>query len=121
MRGVRTWEFANFRIIIEILRSPYVKIYRDLSSTKGFTPRDTIVLPAYYGEFLCESDLSLFHPKRICCLLLSLGCLLSQLGSLSNLLKLFVKILHQLLLCCQINFSVMKLFALFFSLLLIIF
>ena len=121
MKEVRTWEFANFRIVIDVLRSPQVRIHRDPSSIKGFTPRYTTLFPAYYEEFLRESDLSLLHPKRICCLLLGLGCLFSQLGSLPNLLKLFAKILHQLLLCCQINFSEMQLFALFFSLLLSIF
>ena len=115
MRGVRTWEFANFKIVIDILKSPQVKIRRDLNSIKGFTPRDTTILPACYGKFLYEFDLSLLYPKCICYLLLGLDCLLSQLSSLSNLLRLFMKILHQLLLYCQINFSKMKLFALFFS------
>ena len=74
---------------------------------QGFIPRYSTIFPADYGEFLRESDLSLLHPERICYLLLGLGCLFSQLGSFLDLLKLFVKILHQLLLCCQINFSKM--------------
>ena len=113
MRGIRTWEFANFKIVVNALRSPQVRAHRDPNSIKGLTPRYTTVLPAYY-----EFGLSLLHPKRVSNLLLGLGCLLNQLGSFPSLLKLFTELLHQLLFCCQINFRIVQLFALFFNLLL---
>ena len=118
VKGVRTWEFANFRIVVNALRLPQVRAHRDPSNIKGFTLRDTTVLATYSREFLCEFGLSLLHPKCVSNLLLGLGCLLNQLDSFPGLLKLFTKFRHQLLLCCQINFSIVQLFALFFSLLL---
>ena len=77
VRGVRTWELANFRIVVNALRSPQVKVHRDPCSIKGFTPRNAAVIPAYNDEFLCESSLSLLHPKHISSLLLGLGYLLN--------------------------------------------
>ena len=110
VRGVRTWELANFWIVVNALRSPQVRAHRDPCSIKGFTLRDVAITPAYSGEFLCKSSLSLLHPKRISSLLLGLGCLLNQLDSFSGLLKLFAKLRHQLLFCRQIDFIVVQLF-----------
>ena len=121
MRRVQTWEFADFRIIINTPRPPQVRVHRDPSSIKRFALGYITVFPAYCREFFYEFGLSLLYPKRISSLLLSLVCLLSQLGSIPGLLKLFAKLLHQLPLRCQINFAIVQLFALLFSLLLSIF
>ena len=63
VRGIRTWEFVNFRIVVNTLRSLEVRAYRDPNSIKGFTPRDATVLPTYNGDFLYESGLSLLPPS----------------------------------------------------------
>ena len=47
VRGVKTWQFANFKIIINAFKSPQIRVHRDPSSIKGLTPRYTTVLPAY--------------------------------------------------------------------------
>ena len=108
----------NFKIVVNALRSSQVRAHRDPSSIKGFTLRDATVLAAYGGEFLCESGLSLFHPKCVSSLLLGLNCLLRQLDSFPGFPKLFARLRHQLLFCCQIDFGIMQLFTQIFSLLL---
>ena len=111
--GVREFQDHNKHSQVALSQSP-----QGPQQHQGLCPGYITVLPAYCGEFLCESSLSLLYPKHISSLLLGLSCLFSQLGSFPGLLKLFVKLFHQLPLRCQVNFIVVQLFALLFSLLL---
>ena len=49
VRGVKIRELTNFWIVVNALRSPQIRVYRDPSNIKGFTPRDVTVIPAYSG------------------------------------------------------------------------
>ena len=104
-------------VVVDALRSPQARVSKDPSNIKGFTPRDIAVIPSHSGELLCESVLSLLHPKSVRILLLGLGRLFKQLGSLPGLAKFFAKLCHQLFLCCHVYFSVVQLLSHIFKLL----
>ena len=105
-------------VVVDALRSPQTRVHRDPNNIKGFTLRDVTIVPTYSEKFLRKSSLSLLHPKRVSSLLLGLDYLFKQLGSLAGFLKFFTKFRHQLLLCCQVYFSVVQLFTDIFKLLL---